>query len=48
MRKEHKIHEMMGRATIATFHGDALLHALHMRYEAIKRLVDEIHDDDEQ
>jgi hypothetical protein len=25
MRKEHKIHEMMGRATIATFHGDALL-----------------------
>jgi hypothetical protein len=48
MRKEHKIHEMMGRATIATFHGDALLHALHMSYEAIKRLVDEIHDDDEQ
>jgi hypothetical protein len=39
---------MMGKATIATFHGDALLHALHMSYESIKRLVDEVIPDEEE
>jgi hypothetical protein len=30
MRKEHKIHEMMGRAVVATFGGGEFYHAFHM------------------
>jgi phage gpG-like protein len=48
MRKEHKIHEMMGRAIVETFwRGGELYHALHMSYEAAKRLVDELLPDEE-
>jgi hypothetical protein len=49
MRKEHKIHEMMGRAVVGTFDYGAVYHALHMAYESAKKLVDEIlPDEDEQ
>jgi hypothetical protein len=49
MRKEAKIHEMMGKAVVGTFfHGGELYHALHMSYEAIKKLVDEIHEDEDE
>jgi hypothetical protein len=47
MRKEHKIHEMMGRAALATFDHGALFHALHASYESIKKLVDEVIPDEE-
>jgi phage gpG-like protein len=46
MRKEDKIHEMAGRATVGMI-DHQLLHALHMSYEAIKKLADEIIPDDE-
>jgi hypothetical protein len=49
MRKEHKIHEMMGKAVIGTFwHGGEIYHALHMAYESAKKLVDEITEDDDE
>jgi hypothetical protein len=48
MRKEHKIHEMMGKAVIGTFwHGGEIYHAVHMAYESVKKLVDEILPDEE-
>jgi hypothetical protein len=47
MRKEHKIHEMMGRVVVGTFVAGELYHALHMAYEAIKKLVDELVPDEE-
>jgi hypothetical protein len=47
MRKEHKIHEMMGKAVVGTFYAGELYHALHMAYESIKRLVDELVPDEE-
>jgi HK97 gp10 family phage protein len=48
MRKEHKIHEMMGKAVVGTFHAGELYHALHMSYEAAKKLVDEMLPDEEE
>jgi phage gpG-like protein len=49
MRKEDKIHEMMGRAVVGTFfHGGELYHALHLAYETIKKLVDEIVPDEDE
>jgi phage gpG-like protein len=50
MRKEHKIHEMMGKAVVGTFaHGGELYHALHVAKEAVEKLVDEVlPDEDEQ
>jgi hypothetical protein len=48
MRKEDKIHEMMGKAVVGTFaHGGEVYHALHMAYESAKKLVDEIVPDEE-
>jgi hypothetical protein len=55
MRKEHKIHEMELRMIAATWDRGGLgnrelrelFHVLHMAYEDVKRLADEIHDDDE-
>jgi phage gpG-like protein len=48
MRKEDKIHQMMGRAVISTFDHGAVFHALHMAYESIKKLVDELHEDEDE
>ena len=49
MRKEHKIHEMMGKAVLATFwHGGEIYHAVHMAYESAKKLVDELTPDEEE
>jgi hypothetical protein len=56
MRKEHKIHEMMERTLAATLDRGgsryremiALYHALHLAYESVKKLADELPDDDER
>jgi HK97 gp10 family phage protein len=48
MRKEHKIHEMMGRAVVGTFVAGELYHAIHMSYEAAKRLVDDVIEDEDE
>jgi phage gpG-like protein len=48
MRKEHKIHEMMGRATVGTFYAGELYHALHLAKESIERLVDSVIEDEDK
>ena len=55
MRKEHKVHEMMGRMMAATFDRGGphyrelreLLHVLHAAYEGGKKFADELLDEDE-
>jgi hypothetical protein len=49
MHKEGAIHRMMGKAIIGTFwHGGGIYHGFHMAYEAAKRLVDEVIEDEEE
>jgi hypothetical protein len=48
MHKEAAIHRMAGRAVIGTFHAGELYHALHLAKESIEKLVDEIHEDEDE
>ena len=55
MRQEHKIHNMMGRTIAATFDRGGphyrelreLFHVLHMAYREVKKLGEELLDNDE-
>jgi HK97 gp10 family phage protein len=56
MRQEHKIHKMMGRTIAATFDRGGphyrelreLFHVLHMAYHEVKKLGEELLDEDEK